>query len=119
MKYKYILITITIILLSVYIYSHNNNEAIVISKNNREVMIKQKLTTESNIIIVYNKLRNNDFHEMTQFIIQDKEADEFDFSGVAVMSTSTDFVSPYGILASNKQVNNSEITVGGAHGTEG
>lgn len=94
---------------------------IVINKSGRKLQVKHKLNDDENIIVIYNKLRNNDFHEMGQFVVQKNTAKDNDFNGDLVMSTGTDFVSPYGIMAVNNPVSGSagSITVGGAHGTDG
>ena len=96
-------------------------EYVIIHKNDRKISIKHRLNKDENIIVVYNKLRNNDFHEMSQFYIQGKNTKDNNFTGERVMSTATDFVSPYGMLAVNNAVSGSvgSITVGGAHGTSG
>lgn len=97
----------------------NSEDSIVVTIDNNEIRVKHSLTENENIIIVYNQKRNNDFFDMSQFIIQDKNKDINDFKGEIVMSTATDFISPYGLLAINNTLNNKTFTVGGAHGTEG
>lgn len=103
----------------IIIISLKQDDEIIISIDDNEIMIKHHLTDTQNIIVVYSQNRNNDFFDISQFIIQSRNADKNDFTGELVMSTATDFISPYGLLAVNNTVNNKQFTVGGAHGTEG
>lgn len=122
---KPILVVMLLVIISavsgIYIYINWQQEEnqIIVSVNEREIMIKHQLTEEQNIIIVYDKIQNNKFQDIQKFIVQDSEAPASDFSGEVVMSTATDFVSPYGLLAVNNTLNNNTFSVGGAHGTEG
>lgn len=122
MKFFKIVIPLTfvVVLMSSFLllYYSNKNKIIVLIENN-EVSVKHKLTDDENIIIVYNQNRTNDFFDMSKFIIQDNNAEKNDFTGETVMSTSTDFISPYGLLSVNNGINNKQFTVGGAHGSEG
>lgn len=112
------LIFICLIILLFYNYI-KSDESIVVSIDNNDIRIKHSLTEDENIIVVYNQNRNNDFFDMSQFLIQDKNKEKDDFTGEIVMSTATDFISPYGLLAINNTLNNNTFSVGGAHGTEG
>lgn len=115
-----IILILLIIVSLIYILNYKNDDKdIIISKENNEIRVKHELTDNENIIIVYNQNRNNDFFDMSQFIIQDKNAEDNDFTGEIVMSTATDFISPYGLLVKDNPVNNKGFTVGGAHGTNG
>lgn len=97
----------------------NSDESLVVSIDNNEIRVKHSLTENKNMIVVYNQKRNNDFFDISQFIIQDKNKEKNDFKGEVVMSTATDFISPYGLLAINNTLNNKTFSVGGTHGTEG
>lgn len=122
MKKSTILFTsiITIILTTFAVsFILKSDEKIVVSIHDNEILVKHALTNDKNIIVVYNQNRNNDFFDMSQFIIQDNIKDDDDFTGEIVMSTTTDFISPYGLLAVNNTINKNTFTVGGAHGTEG
>ena len=112
------LVCICLIILLSFHYI-KSNESIVVSIDNNEILVKHTLTEDKNMIVVYNQNRNNNFFDMSQFIIQDKDKADDDFTGEIVMSTATDFISPYGLLAINNALNNHTFTVGGAHGTEG
>lgn len=120
MKIKILVFTIIIFIISIigFILFKTDNP-VYVSIKNEEIRVKHQLTSDENIIVVYNKNRNNDTFDMSQFIIQSIDADKEDFTGEIVMSTATDFVSPYGLLAVNNTINKKGFTVGGAHGTEG
>ena len=96
-------------------------EDIVVKIDGRTVAIKHKLSDDKNLIVVYDKLKVNEFHEVSRFIEQSNTASDSDFSGTTQLTNGTDWVSPYGLRAVNNPVSGStgSITVGGAHGVDG
>lgn len=98
---------------------HNINDNIIIKLEDDKIHVKHELTKEENIIVVYSQNRNNKFFDMSQLVVQNKNSDINDFTGETVMTTVTDFISPYGLMAVNNTSNNKSFTVGGAHATNG
>lgn len=96
-------------------------EDIVVKIDGRTVAIKHKLNDDKNLIVEYDKLKVNEFHEVNRFIEQPNTASDSDFSGTVQLTNDTDWVSPYGLRAVNNPVSGSagSITVGGAHGVDG
>ena len=87
--------------------------------NGREIKSKKELNGNENIIYEFGSLTPNDFFEITGVSIQPSDSYINDFSGRTLLKSSTDWVSPYRLLADNNPLGNSTITVGGGHGTEG
>ena len=96
-------------------------EDIVVKIDGRTVAIKHKLNDDKNLIVEYDKLKVNEFHEVNRFIEQPNTASDSDFSGTVQLTNDTDWVSPYGLRAVNNPVSGSagSVTVGGAHGVDG
>src|SRR5699024_441484 len=78
-----------------------------------------ELNEDENIIYEFGSLAPNDFFEIRSVSTQDNNSRHEDFSGVTVLSSSTDWVSPYRMLALETPISNGTFTVGGGHGTEG
>lgn len=94
---------------------------IVVKIDGRNIAIKQKLNDTHNLIVVYDKLKVNEFHEISAVYEQPNNRLESDFTGSTILANATDWVSPYGLRAVNNPVSGSagSITVGGAHGVDG
>src|SRR5699024_3599403 len=96
-------------------------ESIIVNIDGRTIAIKQRLSDKKNLIVEYDKLKMNDFHEVSRLIEQSNTAKDSDFTGEVKLTNNTDWISPYGLRAVNNPTSDSagNITVGGAHGTEG
>ena len=94
---------------------------IVVKIDGRTIAVKHKLSDEKNLIVEYDKLKVNEYHEVNRIFEQTNTAKDNDFSGSLKVSNDTDWVSPYGLRAVNNSVSGSagSITVGGAHGVDG
>ena len=94
---------------------------IVVKIDGRTIAVKHKLNDEKNLIVEYDKLKVNEYHEVNRIFEQTNKAEDNDFSGSLKVSNDTDWVSPYGLRAVNNSVSGSagSITVGGAHGVDG
>ena len=94
---------------------------IVVFIDGRTIAVKSKLNDEKNLIVEYDRLKVNEFHEVNRLIEQRSAARDNDFSGTVQLTNDTDWVSPYGLRAVNNPVSGSagSITVGGAHGVDG
>lgn len=94
---------------------------VVVKIDGRTIAVKHKLNDEKNLIVEYDKLKVNGFHEVNRIFEQDNTAKDNNFSGALKVSNNSDWVSPYGLRAVNNPVSGSagSITVGGAHGVDG
>lgn len=94
---------------------------IVVKIDGRTIAVKHKLNDEKNLIVEYDKLKVNEYHEVNRIFEQNNTTKDNDFSGALKVSNDTDWVSPYGLRAVNNPVSGSagSITVGGAHGVDG
>lgn len=94
---------------------------IVVKIDGRTIAVKHRLNDDKNLIVNYDKLKVNEFHEVHRIFEQNNTAKDNDFSGALKVSNGTDWVSPYGLRAVNNPVSGSagSITVGGAHGVDG
>lgn len=89
------------------------------SINGRDIKVKEELNNEENIVYEFGTLSPNDFFEITRVKTQSSSASIEDYSGSDLLRSSTDWVSPYGMLAENNTLSDSKFTVGGGHGTNG
>lgn len=87
--------------------------------NGRDIKVKEKLNDTSNIIYEFGTLSPNDFFEIKNIRTQSNSSNVEDYSGDELLRSSTDWVSPYGMLADTNPVTDSRFTVGGGHGTSG
>jgi len=97
-------------------------EDLIASLDGRSLKVKHTLNSTENVIVEYNALKNNNFHEISKMTVQSKASNINDLtSGTVAFMNGTDWVSPYGLLADNNVVSDNAggITVGGAHGTGG
>lgn len=87
--------------------------------NGRNIKVKEKLDDTNNIIYEFGTLSPNDFFEIKNIRTQSNSSNVEDYSGDELLRSSTDWVSPYGMLADTNPVTDSRFTVGGGHGTSG
>ena len=87
--------------------------------NGRNIKVKEKLDDTNNIIYEFGTLNPNDFFEIKNIRTQSKNSNIEDYNGEELLRSSTDWVSPYGMLADTNPVTDSRFTVGGGHGTSG
>ena len=87
--------------------------------NGRNIKVKEKLDDTNNIIYEFGTLNPNDFFEIKNIRTQSKNSNIEDYNGEELLRSSTDWVSPYGLLADTNPVTDSRFTVGGGHGTSG
>lgn len=87
--------------------------------NGRNIKVKEKLDDTNNIIYEFGTLSPNDFFEIKNIRTQSKNSNIEDYNGEELLRSSTDWVSPYGMLADTNPVTDSRFTVGGGHGTSG
>src|SRR5699024_3476788 len=85
----------------------------------RDIQFKEELSGIKNVVYTFGSLSHNDFFEITNVSTQDKNTPLNDFSGDTLLRSSTDWVSPYGMLVDNNPLSDGKFTVGGGHGTEG
>lgn len=113
---------------NLYFFSRSSNsnvvdleDNIVVKRNGRQLQIKQPYDVDNNMIVEYNAVGINDYHEFKAFYLQPKSSSYADFTGTEIMRNGTDWISPYGMRVVNNPVSNNagSITVGGAHGTTG
>lgn len=95
-------------------------DSIVAKKEDRKIMFKQRYDDTRNLIVEFNSVGINGFHEFRSFYVQDNTAKDSDFNGELMASSGTDWISPYGMLAVNNPMgsNAGSVSVGGSHGTE-
>ncbi|QWH11960.1 hypothetical protein EXW38_11550 [Bacillus mycoides] len=94
------------------------NEVAVV-KSGTTISAKFYYSSTKDMIIEWSPLKNNSFTHFSKWYFQDKGRAWNDFTGAQAMTTGTDWVSPYGLMAENNPVSSKSFTVGGAHGTEG
>lgn len=87
--------------------------------NGRDIKVKEKIDDTSNIIYEFGTLSPNDFFEIKNIRTQSNVSNIEDYSGNELLRSSTDWVSPYGMIADTNTVTDSRFTVGGGHGTSG
>lgn len=98
--------------------SLKKNEVAVV-KSGRTIKAKFSYSATKDMIIEWSPLKNNELTHFSKWYFQDKGSEWDDFKGMQVMATGTDWVSPYGLMATENTVSSKSFTVGGAHGTDG
>ncbi|WP_144561584.1 hypothetical protein [Bacillus mycoides] len=115
---------------SCYFYSNKNKIVtsnilptnVVATKNGRRIRTKFKYSNTQDAILDFDKLGINEITHLRALYMQNNSSGYLDdlFSELGLQTTlTTDWVSPYGILAVNNTLNNGGYTVGGNHGTDG
>lgn len=94
-------------------------EQIAVNINGRYIDVKHELNEEKNIIYEFGSFAPNDFFEIRSVSTQKTNAMHNDFTGTTALTSSTDWVSPYRMLALENAVSDGTFTVGGGHGTDG
>ncbi|MFN2748123.1 hypothetical protein ACINLE_07260 [Bacillus sp. z60-18] len=94
-------------------------DSVVAGKSGEVYTVKFQYNEFENRVIEFAPLRNNNFTSFHTWVKQPANTSTDNFGGEEILRTSTDFVSPYGLLAKNNTVSTASFTVGGAHGTDG
>lgn len=98
------------------------DKPVIVTKSGRRIRVKFKYSDSQDMILDLDSLGINEITHIRRFYLQSNTTGKlsplFDETGLYTTITS-DWVSPYGIIAINNTLNNNSFTVGGNHGTSG
>lgn len=111
---------------SCYIYKKENPEVktnlpLVCRRDGKRLRVKSRYSDSKDLVIDFDELGINAIIHPKRFYMQDRSAAGLSnlFSDAGLWHTiTTDWISPYGIMATTNTVSSSSFTVGGNHGTD-